>query len=73
MKIGTRLMGSILGVLILGLGAMTFWTTELSRTSLTLAILEQQQMAVQGGVQGISLQIDRYKYAVEEEIGRAHV
>lgn len=66
MKIGTRLMGSILGVLILGLGAMTFWTTELSRTSLTSAILEQQQMAVQGGVQGIFLQIDRYQYAVEE-------
>ncbi|MEG2139354.1 MAG: methyl-accepting chemotaxis protein [Bilophila sp.] len=64
MSIRTRLLGSILGVLIVGLAGMSFWTIRLTEETLTASILAQQRVAVEGTKQSLSLQIEAYRYAV---------
>lgn len=65
MSIGTRLMGSILGIVAAGLAAMLFWTNERSREALTRALLTQQEMAVRGAAEAIDVQLSVYLYAAE--------
>ena len=66
MNIGTRLLGSILGVVIIGSAASTWWTSELTRTELTSNITSQQQVMVTGAVNQINMLLKLYSQSIEQ-------
>lgn len=72
MSIRTRLLGSILGVLIVGLTVMSFWTNQLTEHTLTTSILAQQRASAEGESGRLSAQLNFYKYALGQVADSAY-
>lgn len=73
MSIRTRLLGSILGVLITGLAAMSFWTNQLTEQTLTSSILAQQSAIAEGESGRLSSLFSFYQYALEQVADSAYL
>lgn len=66
MSIGMRLLSSILGVVILGVASVGYWTASLSNNALTESIKAQQSALVTGAARLIEDQLNTLQVAVKE-------